>query len=55
MTINAVAYTNSCASALLTQGSPAVLTVTYPCKLVVYGKDYAPNCKLAATTTEVLQ
>jgi len=55
MTINSVAYTSSCASAVLTPGAPVILTVTYPCKLVVYGTNFAPSCKLTASTTEVLQ
>ena len=55
MTINGFSYSNSCTGAVLTQGAPAVLTVTYPCKLVVYGRNFAPTCYLKATTTEVLQ
>ena len=55
MTINATNYTNSCTGAVLTQGSPALLTVTYPCHLVIFNKNFAPNCFLTASTTEVLQ
>jgi Flp pilus assembly protein TadG len=55
MTINGNSYTNSCTGATLLQGAPAVLTVTYPCNLVVYGKNFAPGCLLKASTTEVFQ
>jgi Flp pilus assembly protein TadG len=43
------------AAANLVQGSNAVVTVTYPCSLVVYGANYAPNCQLQAQITELIQ
>ena len=53
----------SCSSASITTGPPsymvqggtATLTVTYPCNLAVYGRNYAPNCVLTAQTTEAVQ
>lgn len=53
----------TCSSTSLTSGYPADLvagdvasvTVTYPCNLVVYGRDFAPNCTLSAQTSEVIQ
>ena len=62
--LNGNTYTgNSCNSAStstgaagnLVQGQPASLTVTYPCSLVVYGKNLAPGCMLTTATTEVVQ
>jgi Flp pilus assembly protein TadG len=53
----------TCSSTSLTSGYPADLvagnvasvTVTYPCNLVVYGHNFAPNCTLTAQTSEVIQ
>jgi Flp pilus assembly protein TadG len=39
----------------LVQGQPAVVKVTYPCSLAVYGKNYAPSCTMTAQTTELVQ
>jgi Flp pilus assembly protein TadG len=39
----------------LSQGTPAQVTVTYPCNLAVYGANYGLNCTLKATTTELVQ
>jgi Flp pilus assembly protein TadG len=39
----------------LVQGNNAVLTVTYPCSLAVYGANYAPSCSLQAQMTELVQ
>jgi Flp pilus assembly protein TadG len=39
----------------LIQGASAQVTVTYPCNLTVEGTNYAPNCKLTASTTEFVQ
>ncbi len=46
---------SSTATSNLVQGQPVVLTVTYPCKLGVYGKNYLPNCLLTAQITELAQ
>ncbi len=47
--------TTSGAAANLIQGSNAIVTVTYPCSLVVYGANYAPHCSLQAQMTELVQ
>lgn len=39
----------------LVQGGTAQVTVTYPCNLAVYGKNFAPSCTLVAQTTELVQ
>ena len=49
------ASTSTGAAGNLVQGQPATLTVTYPCSLVVYGKNLAPGCVLTTSTTEVVQ
>ena len=33
----------------------ANVTLTYPCAIVIYGVNFAPNCTLTAETTEVIQ
>jgi Flp pilus assembly protein TadG len=43
------------AAANLVQGANAVVTVTYPCSLAVYGANYAPHCSLQAQMTELIQ
>ncbi len=50
-------YTTSCSSAVLYQGTPLVVTVTYPCNMVWYGvnKFKTGACTLTARTTEVVQ
>jgi Flp pilus assembly protein TadG len=62
--INGTTYPGiSCLSSSLTsgaagnmvQGTTAQLTVTYPCSLGVYGKNYIPGCTLTAHTTELIQ
>ena len=62
--INGTTYPGtSCNSASLTtgaagnmvQGTSAQVTVTYPCTLGVYGKNYIPGCTLTAQTTELIQ
>jgi Flp pilus assembly protein TadG len=63
-TLNGTAYPGaSCASASQTvgaasnlqSGDDATITVTYPCNLTIWGKNYAPGCTLSATTTEKVQ
>jgi len=49
------ASTTTGAAANLVQGSNAVITVTYPCSLVVYGNNYASGCTLQAQITELVQ
>jgi Flp pilus assembly protein TadG len=39
----------------LVQGNNAVVTVSYPCSLAVYGGNYAPSCSLQAQMTELVQ
>ena len=36
-------------------GTPATVSVTYPCSLAVYGINLAPSCSLKAQTTELVQ
>jgi Flp pilus assembly protein TadG len=43
------------AAANLVQGTNAIVTVTYPCSLAVYGANYAPHCSLQAQMTELVQ
>jgi Flp pilus assembly protein TadG len=47
--------TTTGAAGNLVQGASAQMTVTYPCNLAVYGKNYAPGCTLVAQTTELVQ
>jgi len=42
------------AANLMANGTLTV-TVTYPCSLIVYGVNFAPNCKLTAETQEAIQ
>jgi Flp pilus assembly protein TadG len=59
--LNGTSYPNktSCtagvANLMQGQGHAAEVTVTYPCNLSVYGTNFAPNCKLQAQTTELIQ
>lgn len=62
--LNGTAYTGtSCSStnttsgapADLVQGQPAQVTVTYPCKLPVFGLTSGPACSVKAQTTELVQ
>jgi Flp pilus assembly protein TadG len=39
----------------LQQGGSASVTVTYPCNLTIYGKNYWSGCTLQAQTTEMIQ
>lgn len=64
VTMNGAAYSGtSCAGGSYTTGPPgnlvqgkaAVVNVTYPCNLVVYGKNFAPSCKLQSQTSVVVQ
>ncbi len=43
------------AAANLVQGANVLVTVTYPCSLIVYGANYAPHCSLQAQMTELVQ
>ena len=47
----------SCTSlaADLTQYQQVVVTATYGCNLTVFGHNFAPSCKLTATTSEAVQ
>jgi Flp pilus assembly protein TadG len=47
--------TTTGAAGNLVQGQPAQITVTYPCNLAVYGKNYAPSCSLTGQVTELVQ
>lgn len=47
--------TTTGAAGNLVQGASAQMTVTYPCNLAVYGRNYAPSCTLTAQTTELVQ
>jgi Flp pilus assembly protein TadG len=47
--------TTTGAAANLVQGGNALVTVTYPCSLAVYGANYAPSCVLQAQITELIQ
>ncbi len=42
-------------AANLVQSAPAQIIVTYPCKLIVMGINFAPTCNLTAQTTERVQ
>jgi Flp pilus assembly protein TadG len=39
----------------LQQGGSASVTVTYPCNLTIYGRNYWSGCTLQAQTTEMIQ
>jgi Flp pilus assembly protein TadG len=62
--INGTRFTgNTCSSSSTTtgaagdmvQGTTVTFTVTYPCSLSIYGKNYAPSCTLTAQTAELIQ
>jgi Flp pilus assembly protein TadG len=53
--LNKTSCTAGAANLMQGQGQAAELTVTYPCNLSVYGTNFAPNCKLQAQTTELIQ
>jgi Flp pilus assembly protein TadG len=42
-------------AALLLQGKQMQITVTYPCSLSVYGKNFVPGCTLTAQVSELEQ
>ena len=39
----------------LVQGQPAQIVVTYPCSMLIYGKNLVPTCNLQAQLTELVQ
>lgn len=43
------------AAADMVAGAPAIVRVTYPCNVTVYGTTYLPTCTLTAQTTEIIQ
>jgi Flp pilus assembly protein TadG len=49
------ASTTTGAAGNLVQGKDARISVTYPCKLAVFGIDYAPSCMLTSQVTELVQ
>ena len=57
--LNGNVYTNktTCTAgvAQLLQGFPVTVQVTYPCSLLIYGKNLLPSCTLTAQTTELEQ
>lgn len=53
VTYNATSPT--CPNAVLTQGQPVKLTITYPCSLLLYGSNAFPSCQLTAQTSELIQ
>jgi Flp pilus assembly protein TadG len=59
--LNGTTYTNksTCTGgvAILTsgQGKPMQVQVTYPCTLLIYGKNVLPSCTLTAQVTELEQ
>jgi Flp pilus assembly protein TadG len=62
--LNGTTYTSSttptssscpAGTALLSQGKPMTVTVTYPCTLLIYGKNLMPSCTLTAQVTELEQ
>ena len=63
ITLNGNAYGASCSSSSVTtgaagnmaQGTAATVTVSYPCNLLVFGANLAPNCQMYAQTTEIIQ
>ncbi len=56
--LNGTSYpgtTCTAGAAQLVQGTAAQVQVTYPCTLLIYGKNLAPGCTLQAQTTELVQ
>lgn len=47
--------TSTGAAANLVQGTPATVTVNYPCTLSVYGKNIIPVCSIKSQTAESVQ
>jgi Flp pilus assembly protein TadG len=54
LTCSSSSYTSG-APSYLQQGGGASVTVTYPCDLTIYGKNYWSGCTLQAQTTEMVQ
>jgi Flp pilus assembly protein TadG len=54
LTCSSSSYTSG-APSYLQQGGSAAVTVTYPCNLTIYGKNYWSACTLQAQTTEMIQ
>jgi len=55
---NATPYTGvncTAASSYMTQSATALITVTYPCSLAIYGINLAPSCVLTYQVTEIIQ
>jgi Flp pilus assembly protein TadG len=58
MTCSSAAYNTagSAANNLYTgNGDTLTLNITYPCNLKIYGWNYAPNCLLSSTVSEIIQ
>jgi Flp pilus assembly protein TadG len=56
--LNGTSYpgkTCTAGAAQLIEGTPAQVQATYPCTLLIYGKNLAPSCTLQAQTTELVQ
>jgi len=53
-TCNSTSYTSGAAGDLQS-GNDATITVSYPCNLTIWGKNYAPSCSLQSQTTEKVQ
>lgn len=47
--------TDAACNTALVAGVPAQVIASYPCNLVVMGKNFAPGCTLTANTTERVQ
>jgi hypothetical protein len=43
------------ASSYMTQRTSALITVTYPCSLAIYGINLVPGCTLTYQVTEIIQ
>jgi len=43
------------ASTYMTQSATALITVTYPCSLAIYGVNLVPGCTLTYQVTEIIQ
>ncbi len=54
LTCSSANYTSG-APSYLQQGGSASVTVTYPCNLTIYGRNYWSGCTLQAQTTEMIQ
>jgi Flp pilus assembly protein TadG len=54
LSCSSTSYTSG-APSYLQQGGSASVTVTYPCNLSIYGRNYWSGCTLQAQTTEMIQ